>query len=334
MNPKTRIMAVIKHKKPDHMPCFAANSTVTYDQMEKVQTFWPQGHENGEAMAKQALAAYTVLGFDAVRVPFDQAFEAEALGCKMKPGGQEGIPGVDGPPPYKLEDIPILPDDFLSRCRIPELLRAVRILKSELGDEVPILAGIVGPLTLTASLLGITTFLKATIKMPDKIKPFLFIAEKAGTLLAKALIDAGADIIVNEDMMASPNLIRPQTYREYAQPYESKQFQAISVPKILHICGNVESIGQWMGETGAEILSIDPKTSPKVVREKCGPNPILMGGVDTATTLPMGTTEAIRQQCKKSIRDGIQILAPGCAIAPSTPTANLLVMVEVARKAN
>jgi len=70
MTGKERIFAVLNHQKPDRMPCFGANSTVTYEQMEKVQAFWPEGHENGEAMAKQALAAYTILGFDAVRVPF------------------------------------------------------------------------------------------------------------------------------------------------------------------------------------------------------------------------------------------------------------------------
>ncbi len=93
MTPKQRIMAVLNQEKPDRMPCFGANSTVTYEQMEKVGAFWPDGHEKAEAMAKQALAAYTVLGFDAVRVPFCQTFEAEALGCKIKSGGKEGIPG-------------------------------------------------------------------------------------------------------------------------------------------------------------------------------------------------------------------------------------------------
>ena len=44
-------------------------------------------------MAKQALAAYTMLGFDGVRVPFCQTFEAEALGCKVKSGGTEGHTG-------------------------------------------------------------------------------------------------------------------------------------------------------------------------------------------------------------------------------------------------
>ena len=84
MNAKERVMCVLNHQEADRMPCFAANAAVTYDQMQIVQAFWPEGHENGEAMAKQALSAYTVLGFDAVRVPFCQTFEAEALGCRSK----------------------------------------------------------------------------------------------------------------------------------------------------------------------------------------------------------------------------------------------------------
>jgi len=55
---KERIMAVLNHQKPDRMPCFGANSTVTYEQMEKAQAFWPEAHEQGEAMAKQAMQAY------------------------------------------------------------------------------------------------------------------------------------------------------------------------------------------------------------------------------------------------------------------------------------
>ena len=93
--------------------------TVTYDQMEKVQAFWPEGHQKGETMAKQAMAAYTVLGFDAVRVPFCQTFEAVALGCNYKPAraveGGEGIPGIEHHPIYKLDDTPVFPADFLSR---------------------------------------------------------------------------------------------------------------------------------------------------------------------------------------------------------------------------
>jgi len=160
-------MAVLNHQTPDHVPCFGANATVTYEQMEKVQAFWPEGHEKGEAMAKQAMAAYTMIGFDAVRVPFCQTFEAEALGCKVKSGGEKGIPGIEHPSPYTLDDTPVFPDDFQSRGRIPELLKAVQIMKKELGDEVAIVGGIIGPFTISGSLLVTRKLLKASLKSPD-----------------------------------------------------------------------------------------------------------------------------------------------------------------------
>jgi [methyl-Co(III) methanol-specific corrinoid protein]:coenzyme M methyltransferase len=207
----------------------------------------------------------------------------------------------------------------------------VRILKKEVGDEVPIVGGIIGPFTIAGSLIDTVPLLKATFKAPQKIRPFLDLGEKAGTALAKALIDAGADIIAVEDMTASPDLIAPATYRDFELEYQSRQFQAISVPKILHICGNVDSIIGWMGQTGAEIISLEPKASAKLARQKCGPKTVLMGGVDTATTLFMKPPETVKQACEESIADGIQMLAPGCAVAPGTPLENLLAMVEVAK---
>ena len=331
MTGKERIFAVLNHQKPDRMPCFGANSTVTYEQMEKVQAFWPEGHEKAEAMAKQALAAYTMSGFDAVRVPFCQTFEAEALGCKIHPGGTKSIPGIGEPVPYKLDDTPVFPDDFLSRGRIPELLKAVKIIKKEVGDEVAVVAGIIGPWTIAGALLDTTVILKASFKQPDKIPPFLEVTEKAGTTLAKALIDAGADIICNEDMTASPDLIIPKSYKELELKYQKRQFDAISVPKILHICGNVDAIVEWMGQTGADVLSIEPDANPRLAREKCGPDIILMGGVDVKNTLFMQNEETVRAEAEKSIGLGIQMLAPGCAIAPGTPARNLLAMVDVAK---
>jgi [methyl-Co(III) methanol-specific corrinoid protein]:coenzyme M methyltransferase len=336
MNAMERVMSVLSGGQPDRMPCFGANSTVTYDQMEKVQAFWPEGHRDGEVMARQALAAHTVLGFDAVRVPFSQTFEAEALGCRLKPGravdGSEGIPGIDHPPPYRLEDSIEFPDDFLSRGQIAQLLKAVRILKEELDGEVPVIGGIIGPFTIAAALLDMVPLLKASIKTPEKMRPFLEVAEKAGTELARALVEAGADIICCEDMTASPMLVSPDTYRDYELEYQRRQFEAISVPKILHICGKVDKIVEWMGQTGADVLSLEPKASGRLARAKCGPGIILMGGVDTAKTLYLGDSQAVIEECEQAIADGIQILAPGCSVAPGTPLQNLLTMVEVAKQ--
>jgi [methyl-Co(III) methanol-specific corrinoid protein]:coenzyme M methyltransferase len=221
--------------------------------------------------------------------------------------------------------------DFLSRGRIPELLKAVRLLKNKLDDDVPIVGGIIGPFTIAGALLEPVPLLKASIKAPKKIRPFLEVAEKAGTTLARALVDAGADIIAFEDMTASPMLAAPDTYRDFELEYQKRQFEVIPVPKILHICGNIDLIVEYMGRTGADILSLEPKASALLARERCGPDIILMGGVDTISTLYLMDPETVRLECEKTIADGIQILAPGCAVAPGTPLKNILAMVDVAR---
>jgi [methyl-Co(III) methanol-specific corrinoid protein]:coenzyme M methyltransferase len=314
------------------MPCFGANGTPTYEQMEKVGSYWPEAHEKAEHMAKLAMAAYSVLGFDAVRVPFCQTFEAEALGCTVKPGGTENIPGIDHPPPYKLDDRPVMPDDFLQRGRIPQLIEAVRMLKREVGDKVAIVAGIIGPFTIAGALLDAVPILKASFKEPDKLHPFLEVAEEAGTTLGKALIEAGADLICVEDMQASPDLIAPRTYRDLELDYQKRQVAALDVPVILHICGNVDKIVEFMAETGVEALSLEPKSDIDIARRKGGQTTILIGGVDVATTLFMKTPDVVREAAREQIDLGLDILAPGCAIAPGTPTENLLAMVEVAKE--
>ncbi len=335
MNSKERVMAVINKERPDRMPCFGANCMATYEQMDRVQAFWPEAHEDGEAMAKLALASHTILGFDAVRVPFCQTFEARALGAKIKPGklpgGMEGIPGIDHPPAFKIDDTPEFPDDFLSRGHIPELLKAVKILKKEVGETVPIIAGIIGPFTIAGSLIDTVPLLKATFKTPDKIRPWLVLGEKAGTSLAHALIEAGADIICCEDMTASPELIAPKSYKDLELEFQKKQFDAIPVPTILHICGKVDPIVKWMARTGPDILSLDTKSNPREIREKCESDIVLLGGVDVATTLFLNGPEEIKKESEQAIDDGIQILAPGCAVGPGTPTENLAAMLEVAR---
>ena len=329
---KERVMKIFNHEKPDRMPCFCANSTPTYEQMEKVGAFWPEGHERAEDMAKLAIAAYTVLGFDAIRAPFCQTFEAEALGCKVKLGGKENIPGIDHPTLYKLDDNPVLPDDFLKRGRIPQLIEAVRIMKREVGDKVAVIGGIIGPFTIAGAMLDAVPILKASFKTPDKLHPFLDVAEKAGTMLGQALVEAGADLIVVEDMQASPDLIAPYTYRDLELAYQKKQVEALGAPVILHICGNVDKIIGFMYETGCAGISLEPKSDTKLARTIVGSVGVLIGGVDAATTLFMKGPDDVKDASREQAEMGLNVLAPGCAIAPGTPTANLLAMVEVAKE--
>jgi [methyl-Co(III) methanol-specific corrinoid protein]:coenzyme M methyltransferase len=287
-------------------------------------------------MAALAAGAHDILGFDAVRVPYCQTFEAEALGSTVKYAGREGVPRIDVHA-YHLTDEIAYPDDFLSRGRIPELIEAVRLLKARFGDDVAVMGNIVGPFSIIANLIGITDVLKASFKKPDSLLPFMEVAEKAGTELGLALVQAGADVLVIEDMMASIDVISPPIYEKVAQPYEKRQIDNLgSVPTIIHICGKVNPIGSLIAETGTTAISVEPSVDAPALKEtlRSFGRPIpLIGGVDAVVTLFSGTPEDVKADVRKALADGYDMIAPGCSVPPSAETANLRAMVQAAEEA-
>lgn len=327
---RERFLAAMQGKTVDRAPVFCANQTATYEQMEQLGVYWPAANEKGEAMARLALGSASILEFDTVKVPFCQTIEAEALGCVLKQGGRQNLPSVDVHP-YKIGDEPRFPDDFLQRGRIPQLIEAVRICKREAGDRVVVLGGIIGPFSIAASLLGMQEILVASLKRPDAIQPYLAVAERAGTILAHALLEAGADVISIEDMMASLDIISPKIYENVVAPWETKQISQIGGPAILHICGKVDAVVEQMARTGAAVLSVEPKTDVRLAREKLAGLDrfvAIAGGVDAIGALFSGTPAEVRDSVRAAVEAGYHMIAPGCSIPPATPLPNLKAMVE------
>ena len=337
MNHKERMLAALAGKDVDRAPVFSANQTGTYELMDATGAEWPEAHQKAEPMAKLAAGIATVVGFDAVRVPYCQTVEAEALGSTIKYAGREGIPRIDVHA-YHLDDPITMPADFLSRGRIPEVLKAVSLLKQEFGDEVAVMGNVVGPFSVVANLIGITDVLKASFKKADKLLPFLEVAEEAGTLLGKALVDAGADIIVIEDMMASIDVISPPIYDSLCQPYEKKQIENLpQVPTIMHICGKLNPIIGKVADTGVTAISVEPTVDgPAAVEvlKQSGRIVPLIGGVDAVTTLFSGTVDDVRRDVEKALADGYTMIAPGCSVPPAASNDILRMMVTAAEDAS
>jgi [methyl-Co(III) methanol-specific corrinoid protein]:coenzyme M methyltransferase len=199
------------------------------------------------------------------------------------------------------------------------------------------MGNIVGPFSIVANLVGITDVLKASFKKPDSLLPFMEVAEKAGTDLGKALVDAGADILVIEDMMASIDVISPPIYERIAQPYEKRQIEGLpKVPTIMHICGKVNPIAAMIAQTGTTAISVEPSVdAPDLKQTLSGagrPVP-LIGGVDAVVTLFSGSPEDVKNDVRKALSEGYDMIAPGCSIPPSATNENLRAMVQAAEEA-
>ncbi|MDR3248267.1 MAG: hypothetical protein LBT39_05720, partial [Treponema sp.] len=199
------------------------------------------------------------------------------------------------------------------------------------GGERAVIGGICGPFSIAANLLGVAAILKSAHRTPDAVKPFIEIGLKAGIELAKFYLQAGADIIAIEDMMASMTMISPKIYRELVYPYEKELIAHIPAPSILHICGNLDSVIGEVATAGASAVSVDHSVNIPAAKEKfAGLNlrvPII-GAVHPLDALLNGTVEDTRKDTEMYIRQGVDIIAPGCAIAPDTATENVIAMVE------
>lgn len=332
---RERVLGALRGEK-EKATAISVCQYATYELMEKTGAYWPEAHYEAEPMARLAAGGATVVGLGAVRVPYCQTVEAEIYGAAVKGGGKTHIPSI-AVHPYKIGDEPKIPAEFVKKGRIPAILEAIRILKRDVGDQAVVMGSIVGPFSVAANLVGISALLKASLKKPDSIVPYIEAATETAIQYANAVIEAGAEAIVIEDMMASLDMISPRTYRALAAPYEQCVIAAVAkrVPVIVHICGKLDQVMTDIAATGADAISVESAVDIPAARKKfdeAGIRTPIIGAVHPIKALLEGTPEDVAAAVEKSAADGAALVSPDCSVAPNTPLKQLTAMVEATEK--
>jgi len=323
--PKKRVLSAIAGGRVDRVPATSVSQTGTYEQMEKIGVWWPEAHLNAEGMARLAMAAYELTGLETARVPFEQTVEAEAMGCKLR--FKKDIPAVIEPALKDLTDLKV-PADFLSLGRIPVIVGAVKMLKEKVGDRLPVIASVVGPFSLAGMLMEMTAFSLLVVTNVNVVKGALNELIELTIGYADSLTKAGADVVVIEDMVAS--IVSPPMCEEVILPIWKELEAKIKVFTVLHVCGNVTSHLEMMVGSGVDAISIEKKTSLEVAVELARDKAAVIGNIDPVTTLFMGEATDVERETEEAIKGGVDLLAPGCSLAPGTPLKNIKAMVKAA----
>lgn len=311
--------------------CSSPVVTCTRDQMEAAQAFYPRAHCDAVQMAALGEAAYRVAGFEGIRVPFDLCVEAEAFGCRIKPGDEETAPSVLAPAFAQLGDWSI-PDDLFQRGRFPVVERALAILLGRYGAILPLYAGIAGPLTLASYLFGVEKVMKGMIRTPEALGALLNQVADFNACYAQRLLAAGGNVLVLIDPTASGDLISRRVFERFLLPAYRKIRAALTHPVILHICGNTNHFLSSLPETGFEGFSFEgPAVGVKAAREGLRGKMALVGNISTTDTLLLGDAARVKREVEAAIAEGIDLVAPSCGIPLRAPLANLHAMVEATR---
>lgn len=328
MTLKERLLNALEGKKVDKVPVCSLTQTGIVELMDKVGAPWPEAHTDPELMAKLAIANHELSGLEAVRVPYCLTVLAEAMGCEVNMGTKNRQPSVTAHPyPKDLEGLS-MPENLLGTKRIPVVLEAIKIIKEKVGPDVAVIGGMEGPVTLASDLSSVKSFMKWSLKKPDLFGQILDFATEATIAYANAMVEAGADIISVADPVASPDLMSPDTFKSDLESRLQKFSGNVNSVTVLHVCGNVNPILNYMADCGFEGLSVEEKIgSAKKAKEVIGNRARFVGNISSPFTLLPGPIDKIKAESKQALEDGVDVLAPGCGIAPMTPLENIKAMV-------
>jgi len=98
--------------------------------------------------------------------------------------------------------------------------------------------------------------------------------------------------------------------------------------KILHMCGDATAVLDPLADAGFEGISIEEKVSVSFAKGITGNRVRLIGNVSPSDTLLTKGTDAVLIEATACLEDGIDILAPGCGLAPQTPLENIKALVR------
>ncbi len=213
--------------------------------------------------------------------------------------------------------------------RMNDRLEAVRLLKEQLGDTVPIMGWVEGALAEANDLRGDSALLMDLYDRPEWLCEVLELLTETEIAFARIQIEAGAHIIGLGDAIAST--VSPKMYKTFALPYEQRIFAAIKSMGALgrlHICGNTSKIVPFMADSGADIIDVDWMVdygmAAKVFAEH--PNhPVLCGNFDPVRIMLQGTPEEVYAATWQNLLAGGNrcISATGCEIPLDTPVENI-----------
>ncbi|MGM0771536.1 MAG: methylcobamide:CoM methyltransferase MtaA [Halobacteriota archaeon] len=322
---KERFMRALECKDVDKVPVCSVTQTGTIELMEICGAKWPEAHFDGEKMATLAIAGHEVAGLEAVRYPFDGTDIPQTLGCKIIEGTYDTQPSIVDFPckePKDVDDLEI-PENLLECERVATLLKATDIVKEKIGDEVPVVAGMSGPAALAMSFVGAKNYLMWFISKPDTMKQLIRIGTDICIEYSNALFEHGADVICLPDSEAGPDLIPPEFFEMMILDEYKRYNQKISGKAIAHICGDASDILEPLSTSGFAGISIEEKVDVGYAKSIIGNKACLIGNISPVETLLGMPPEQVKEEAKGCIEDGVDILAPGCGLAPHTSLTNI-----------
>jgi MtaA/CmuA family methyltransferase len=289
--------------------------------------------QNPELIFDAQVKAQEAVGHDALFAYGHSLFIPQAFGCTVRFPETGPLADPPGYAPASLEDVAKLPVPHPEQAEPLSLnLRLVRLLGEYSRGRIPVLGLFEGPFTTTTRIIEAEIILRMIVRNQAVLHALLDRVTQFLILYGKALVQRGANVLFVPEPSSSSSMISPKMFRDFVLPRLKMVTEALSVPVILHICGDTGPMLEAMGESGASVLSLDQCMNLTASRKRLDRS-VLGGNVEPTNALLMGTEEDVVRDTRKCLAAAGTdrfVLMSGCGVPPGAPVDNMKAMVHTA----
>ena len=333
---RERFFRALGRQKVDRAPVICTGGSMTATPAEVVAQSGfslPKAHADPVSMAGLALAAARITGFESVGVPLCVTVEAEAFGAEIDLGDANTKSRIVQEPYASVLTAAVPPvEELLQRGRVQVTVEATRLLALTAGD-LPIIANLIGPVSVAASIVDPLAFLRELRSKPEETAGLAARATDFLIAWSRQLIAAGADAITIHEDTTTPALVGPKTFETAVFPHLKRLIAAIKEEgacALLHMCGALGKSAAAVSRLDLDAYIPDASLSPAEVRQSL-PGVAVVGNISTFL-LHQGEPDPVAKLAARLVRaGGVDVLSPTCGMSSATPLENILAMTSAAK---
>jgi len=333
------VRRAIALKRPARLPLFAHSEE--FDVKWHGKYCYEDVCQDGAKMAEVWIAAVEEFDYDWAWLQVDDCFEFEPLGVGTHGEGNI-LRATKGylPATQATLDRLRMPDPKTDG-RMPEKLKALRLLREHFGDRVLVEGSCAGPYSSVGLLFGLEEAMLLALQEPDLFaRACAFFVELQARWI-EAQVQAGAHAVWLGDCNAFSGMLSLAQYRKFAFPSCKRLVdRAHACGAIVHI-HNSEVLVPYLlaeAELGVDIVNCGPAADIAEVCQAFSGKCCVSGNLDPIEVLMKGTPEEVAREAERIVgigyAQGGYLFNTGEMNPRDVPLENMKAMIEAARRAS
>ncbi|GAW29168.1 uroporphyrinogen decarboxylase [Carboxydocella sp. ULO1] len=290
-----------------------------------------------EIAAEVTLQPVNKLGVDAAILFADILLPLEGMGIQLEFAKNEG-PVIHNPVRTRadVDTIRVIEAEEAT----PYVMEAIRILRRELADKVPLIGFSGAPFTLASYIIeggGSKNYIECKKMMWQAPEVWHALMDKIAEVILrylKAQIAAGAQAVQLFDSWVGA--LSPEDYRQYVLPYSKKVLDGLKdsgVP-VIHFANNASSMLELVKEAGGDVIGLDWRINIDDAIRRLGDDVAVQGNLDPMMLFapPRVIEERVKDILARVGNRPGHIFNLGHGIHKDTPVEHVIALVEAVHK--